>query len=132
MVTFLNKEKKMKKIVIILFVYLLVGCVSTNLSIANDNVYTSAEVDSPAAWIVQIDPIYPEEAYKNLVEGFVMFTGVINEAGSLTEIKIIDSSPKGVFERNAIKALKKWKYMPATIRGKAVKTHHTEKLEFKI
>ncbi len=36
----------------------------------------------------------------------------ITKNGDLTDIVVIESSPKGIFEKVAVQALSKWKYEP--------------------
>ena len=45
----------------------------------------------------------------------------INEVGGVEDIEVIDAEPKRVFDREARRALRKWKYKPKVVDGKAVK-----------
>jgi protein TonB len=59
--------------------------------------------------IFRLDPRYPENAYKNGITGFVKLSySVIN--GSVSNIQVVEASPKGVFDQVSIAALEKWKY----------------------
>ena len=69
----------------------------------------------------RIEPIYPDKAIKENLEGFVVLKFDITETGSTDNIKIVKSSPKGIFEKNAIAAFKQWQYKPAIKNGKAMK-----------
>jgi len=56
---------------------------------------------------------YPEEAIKNAQEGWVLLSyDIINE--KIENIKVFDSSPKGVFEKNALSTLKNSKVVRGT------------------
>ena len=61
------------------------------------------------------------EFLKENLEGFVVLKFDITETGSTDNIKIVKSSPKGIFEKNAIAAFKQWQYKPAIKNGKAMK-----------
>jgi protein TonB len=76
--------------------------------------------DKTATAIVRIDPRYPPEAAKNGIEGWVKLSFTIASSGAVTEVQVLDSEPKRIFDREAIKALKAWKYQPQIRDGKAV------------
>ncbi|GAD02815.1 MULTISPECIES: energy transducer TonB [Agarivorans] len=81
----------------------------------------------------RIEPKYPERAKRRNIEGYVKFSITINEAGRVTDIKVLDAKPKGVFEREAYKALSRWKYQPQMVNGKATKiTDHTVIIDFEV
>lgn len=67
--------------------------------------------------IVRIDPRYPIEAARNGIEGHVIMSFDILPNGSVDNIFIVQSSPQGVFDNEARKALKRWKYLPKKIDG---------------
>lgn len=70
--------------------------------------------------IIRIDPSYPIDAARDGIEGYVELNFSVNELGSVTDIVIVDSSPKRMFDRAAKRALAKWKYRPRTKNGTAI------------
>lgn len=68
----------------------------------------------------RIEPLYPRNAALNNIEGYVTLSFDINEQGKPINIEIIEAKPRGYFEQNARKALRKWKYLPKKESGKAV------------
>jgi protein TonB len=68
--------------------------------------------DGEAIPKVRINPRYPRIAAVKGIEGFVTLSFDISNNGSTKNINIVDASPKGIFERDAKRALKKWKYSP--------------------
>ncbi|MGB0898113.1 MAG: TonB family protein [Psychrobium sp.] len=68
------------------------------------------QFDTP---VVHISPRYPIQAARNGVEGYVEMTFDILENGSVTNINVSESQPKGVFDKEAVRALARWKYLPA-------------------
>ncbi|WP_143872474.1 energy transducer TonB [Catenovulum sediminis] len=70
--------------------------------------------------IIRVHPRYPVAASKAGQEGWVVLEFTINKYGGTDKIKIVDASPEGIFEKDAINALKKWKYKPKVIAEKGV------------
>jgi protein TonB len=58
-----------------------------------------------------IQPVYPELARKNNIQGTVRLEITIAPDGSVKNIKVLGGSP--VLAQAATEAVKKWKYEPA-------------------
>jgi len=83
--------------------------------------------------IVKINPKYPHYAAKEGIEGWVSLSFDVSETGGVENIVVLDSSPKRVFDREAKKALRKWKYQPLIFDGRPQKTRGLiEIVEFKV
>lgn len=107
-----------------------------NVNVGNDAVTLTGPGsgigrDGDAQPIVRIEPKYPMQAQRNGTEGWVRLSFSINELGGVEDIKIIEAQPKRVFNRAAKRALKRWKYKPKVVDGKALKqTGLTVQLDF--
>lgn len=82
--------------------------------------------------IVRIEPQYPREALIEGIGGWVEIEFTIEADGSVSSPKIIDSQPRRMFDRNAIRAIYKWKFKPRIVNGKPVARRATQRLEFSI
>ncbi|GAA61394.1 periplasmic protein TonB [Pseudoalteromonas sp. BSi20652] len=123
----------MRNLLTILLCSTLISCASTQKDQNTDpTVYQLDQVDAPTKWIIHISPIYPKKAAEEKLEGWIKMSAVITENGKVTEIQVLDSQPKGVFEKEAKRAFGKWVYKPALLNGKTVKVYREETLEFKI
>lgn len=90
-------------------------------------------VSQQALPLYRVEPAYPQRALQRGVQGYVVLSFSIDETGRPTDIQIVEAKPKRVFEREAMRALKKWKYQPRIEAGSAVvQPGQQVKLEFKI
>jgi len=82
--------------------------------------------------LVRVPPKYPRRAAQRGVEGWVKVQFVITVAGRVKDAKVVGSSPPGVFDRAALKAIAKWKFKPKIIKGQRVEQMAVQKLQFKL
>jgi protein TonB len=89
--------------------------------------------DGDATPIVRIEPKYPAQAARDGKEGWVKLSFTINEVGGVEDVDVIDADPKRVFDREAKRALSKWKYKPKVEDGKPMKQFGMKvQLDFKL
>ncbi len=82
--------------------------------------------------IVQIEPQYPREALLRCQAGVVTMEFTILEDGSVEDPKVISADPPRLFDRNALRAIVRWKFKPRIVDGRPVKRRATLPLEFKL
>ena len=83
--------------------------------------------------IVRIEPKSPAQAARDGKEGWVKLSFTINEVGGVEDVDVIDADPKRVFDREAKRALRKWKYKPKVEDGKPMKQPGMKvQLDFKL
>ena len=80
--------------------------------------------------IVRIDPQWPREALIEGIEGYVVVEVTIGADGSVKDVRVLQSEPKRMFDRNVIRAVLKWKFKPRIINGVAVERKAIQMLEF--
>lgn len=81
--------------------------------------------------LVRIPAEYPMAARANRTEGFVELRFTVTEAGTVENPEVLRASPQGVFERAALRAVRKWKYQPQVVDGepRAVVTYTRVRFE---
>ncbi len=67
--------------------------------------------------ISKIAPDYPPQARSRRVEGFVELEFRVATNGNAEDIRVLRSQPEGLFDRNAVRALMRWKFKPAERNG---------------
>ena len=68
-------------------------------------------------------PTYPRNAIRLGREGYVLIEFDVDTDGAVLDPYVIESEPTGVFERSAIKAVRKWLYTPPVYNGVSVKVN---------
>ena len=70
--------------------------------------------------IVRIDPQYPREALMDGTEGYVKFEVLIGTDGRVLDVNVTEAAPGRIFVRNAVRAVRRWKFKPRVVDGVAV------------
>jgi TonB family protein len=78
----------------------------------------AGELSTPVA-TSKVDPAYPQALQQDGVQGVVVLYAVIHANGTVGEIRVIHGLHQRLDE-NAIKALSRWKFRPATKNGEPV------------
>lgn len=81
---------------------------------------------------VRVSPRYPRRALRSRTEGVVMIEFTISPDGSVTDPLIVKSEPQEVFDRAALRALKKWKFKPKFRNGKPVQRRARQTFTFSL
>ena len=88
--------------------------------------------DSDVIPLVQVEPRYPAQAKSRKIEGYVIVRLKISKEGSVEDVEPIDSNPKGVFEREVIRAAYRYRFKPKLVDGKPVAQEATKTFEFSL
>lgn len=70
--------------------------------------------------ILPYPPTYPEKCRARGLEGRVVVEFDVSPTGAVENARVIESAPTSCFDKASIKAVKRWKYEPKVINGKAV------------
>lgn len=80
--------------------------------------------------IVVIRPMYPRDAAIQGIEGWVKVEFTITEIGTVKDPRVIDADPPRIFNREALRAILKWKFKPRVIDGQPVERPATQIIGF--
>ena len=111
--------------------------VTPDLSLSQQSLLGDAVVglgfgDSDVIPLVRMNAVYPQRALRQKIEGFVTARLQITPEGTVESVDIIEAQPRGVFEREAIRALYKYKFKPKMENGRPVAQTATQTIEFKL
>ena len=70
--------------------------------------------------LVRVDPDYPPRARQQGIEGWVEIEFTITPVGTIQDAVVIASNPSFVFDRAALRAVRKWRYNPKVEDGVAI------------
>jgi protein TonB len=76
-------------------------------------------------------PEYPPEAYRQRKEGWVEVEFTVDANGNVTDPKVANAEPKGLFNNAALAAVKRWTFKPRMENGKAVEERMSRRIVFK-
>jgi len=104
------------------------GSVLTGQKVAVGKIQISTNVIP----LVRIPPIYPMRAANRRIQGWVKIEFTITKEGKVKDPVVIASKPSSIFNRAALKAIKRWKFKPHIIAGVAQEQRAVQILEFKL
>lgn len=86
---------------------------------------------APPEKVTAPQPQYTEIARKARVQGVVIVQAIIDKEGNVTNVKVLKGLPMGL-EEEAVKAIKRWKFKPATLNGKPVDVYYNLTVNFRL
>jgi protein TonB len=88
------------------------------------------DVKAPAI-TARSEPRYTEPARAARVEGVVVVEAIISKDGRVEQVRVIKDLPMGLGDE-AIAAVKKWRFKPATLNGQPVEVIFNLTVNFKL
>lgn len=82
----------------------------------------------PPLKLVHVAPVYPPDARAARVQGVVIIETVIDEAGNVSDARILRSIP--LLDQAALDAVRQWKFVPTLLNGAAVPVIMTVTVNF--
>lgn len=92
--------------------------------------YKVKELDEVPRPISSITPSYPENVPPSIRRGMVKLEIKLNEEGTVTEVKVLNSEPAGYFESNAVEAFHNAQFTPGMKNGRKVRSIFTLQIHF--
>ena len=77
-----------------------------------------------------VSPDFPEAARRKGITGWVEVVFTVTPKGTVADAEVRSSSPENVFDDAALRAVKQWRFEPATKDGQSVATRTMIRLKF--
>ncbi len=98
----------------------IVPMVDTGMELEQATSLSAGGADTDVVPLVRVDPEYPPRARQQGLEGWVDIEFTISPVGTVQDARVIRSQPTFVFDRAALKAVRRWRYNPKVEGGVAV------------
>jgi protein TonB len=79
-----------------------------------------------------VAPEYPDRALSDRIGGSVTVEYVVDKKGYVKNVKVLESSPPGVFDRAATESIRRWRYRAAKFKGQPVEVPVRTRIRFEL
>lgn len=110
----------------------LAGVGSALLGDVKDVVMTEDSVDEAPVLMTRTRAPYPSRARSKGVEGFVTVSMLVGADGRVSDVRVLDAEPAGVFDETALSTVKAWQFTPAHYEGRPVSLRVTQTIRFEL
>jgi periplasmic protein TonB len=73
---------------------------------------------------------YPPSAKKQGIKGYVVLSVLVDIDGSVNQLQVLESNPRGIFDNAALQGVRSWHFEPAKYKGETVKVWAKQKIRF--
>ena len=73
------------------------------------------QIQSPTL-LHRVEPVYPPTAVDARLQGMVILEAIVDRDGTVAEVKVLRSA-NGLLDREAVIAVKQWRYSPLVLNG---------------
>jgi TonB family protein len=77
-------------------------------------------------------PSYPQEARRDGAVGFVTVAFTIRVDGTVDDVEVVEDRPRGVFRRATQRAVRRWRFEPIMINGRATEYRVQHRIDFNL
>lgn len=90
----------------------MAGCASSTDVDSNVVVDQAPSSPPPSCYqpIKRVPPTYPATAAEAGIEGRVLLEGTLTRNGRITDVRVVESEPPGVFDEVSVRAFRQWEY----------------------
>jgi periplasmic protein TonB len=94
--------------------------------------FSAGELDRPLTILARIPPVYPLQAKRRGIEGWVRVRFVVTETGAVSDISIVESKPPEIFDQSVRRCVAGWRFQPGSVDGIAVRTRAETTVRFSL
>jgi len=93
---------------------------------------SAADATTTAVLVKGAPARYPTAAMRARQEGWVLVSFTVDPDGKTSDVKVVESQPRHVFDRAAVDAVERYRFNPAMKGGTAISTIKQQRIEFKL
>lgn len=94
--------------------------------------YSQDDLDQIPIPVFKAKPIYPYRARRMGITGSVKVSFLVDRYGQVSQVKIVEADPPGIFENSVLRTLPSWKFSPGKICDQAVDTMFATTVVFRL
>jgi TonB family protein len=94
-------------------------------------VIQTGDFEKPPKLIKKVEPVYPEEARQEGIQGVVLLEATTDKEGNVVKVEVLKSE-SSLLNQPAVDALRQWKYEPVYKDGEPVGITFTVTVTFKL
>jgi periplasmic protein TonB len=98
----------------------------------HQDIFEAGDLDRRLVAVSRMPPVYPLNARRSGIQGWVTVRFIVNEQGRVKEITIREAEPPGVFDESVIRCVGAWRFQPGTVDGGPVKVWAETTLRFEL
>lgn len=99
---------------------------------ANQAAQSAPSNDAEVMPLNEVLPVYPDNARRRGIEGYVKLAFTITPNGKVENVRVVESSPANVFDREARRAAVRWRFSPRNEGGRSVAREAVKTLQFRL
>jgi protein TonB len=88
------------------------------------------DYDQPPRLLSIVQPVYPQRAFVEKIQGVVLLRILIDDRGRVVEARVLESVPP--LDAAAVAAVMQWRFQPARVHGRPVPTLANAPIRFRI
>lgn len=92
--------------------------------------YESSELDRNPVPVSRPRPVFPYYARQRGIEGYVDLRFLVNAQGTVESAEVLAADPPGVFDNEALRAIRRWRFQPGIRDGQAVAANLQIRIRF--
>lgn len=93
---------------------------------------SSSSVETPPSEISNPPPEYPELARRRGYEGSLLLDFEVRADGTCGEVRVLESSGHDVLDEAAVRAVRQWRFRPATRWGRPIASRQRLRVTFRL
>jgi protein TonB len=95
-------------------------------------IFEVEDLDVPLQPLQRIRPVYPPRARNLQLAGTVELEFVVTPEGTVQGERVVAAIPEGVFEEAALRAVRRWTFVPGTRSGQPIAVRVRQNLTFSL